>query len=67
MTLQRNSLLMVQSKLAISNTHVKQKLVHYNVGFVTLEHLLRQIKSKGNVIHFDTAGFVISPGRYSRV
>ena len=27
-----------------------------------LEHLLRQIKSKGNVIHFHRVGFVISPG-----
>ena len=56
MTLQTDSLLMVQSNPAISNTQGKQKLVHYSEGFCYM-----QIKSKGNISHFNIAGIRYIP------
>ena len=66
MSLLRDSLLMVQSNLAISNTQVKQNWftvakVRYIGTFIKANQL------KGKLIHFDIEGFVISRGRYSRV
>ena len=46
---------MVLSSPAISNTQGKQRLVQYDEGSLNSEHLLRQIKSTGNVAQFDIA------------